>query len=90
MKLTLRIWRQRNADQPGEYQSHRMENVSPDLSLLEALDLLSEVFLRPWVNHHPSSGMGRWHHKAAARNCPSVRPVPAWNRSVLRGWMRLR
>ena len=49
----------------------------------------SEVFLRPLVNHRPSSGMGRWHHKAAARNCPSVRPVPAWNRSVPPGSMRL-
>ena len=29
MKLTLRIWRQTNADQPGEYQSYGLENVSP-------------------------------------------------------------
>ena len=45
MKLTLRIWRQRSADQPGEYQSHRLENVSPDLSLLEALDQLNEQLI---------------------------------------------
>ena len=45
MKLTLRIWRQRSADQPGEYQSHRLENVTPDLSLLEALDQLNEQLI---------------------------------------------
>ena len=45
MKLTLRIWRQRSADQPGEYQRHRLENVSPDLSLLEALDQLNEQLI---------------------------------------------
>ena len=28
MKLTLRIWRQSGADQPGGYQSHQLENVS--------------------------------------------------------------
>ena len=36
MKLTLRIWRQSSADQPGGYQSHQLENVSPNLSLLES------------------------------------------------------
>ena len=45
MKLILRIWRQRSADQAGEYQSHRLENVSPDLSLLEALDQLNEQLI---------------------------------------------
>ena len=45
MKLTLRIWRQLSADQPGEYQSHRLETVSPDLSLLEALDQLNEQLI---------------------------------------------
>ena len=51
MKLTLRIWRQRSADQPGEYESHQLENASPDLSLLEALDQLNEQLI--------SSGDGR-------------------------------
>ena len=34
MKLTLRIWRQIAVNQPGHYESHQLENVSPDLSLL--------------------------------------------------------
>ena len=45
MKLTLRIWRQSSADQPGSYQSHQLENVSPNLSLLEALDQLNEQLI---------------------------------------------
>ena len=45
MKLTLRIWRQSSADQPGTHQSYLLENVSPDLSLLEALDQLNEQLI---------------------------------------------
>ena len=45
MKLTLRIWRQTSADQPGNYQSYRLDDVSPDLSLLEALDQLNEQLI---------------------------------------------
>ena len=45
MKLTLRIWRQTSANHPGRYESHPLENVSPDLSLLEALDQLNEQLI---------------------------------------------
>ena len=45
MKLTLRIWRQQNRDQPGAYQEHVLANVSPELSLLEALDQLNEQLI---------------------------------------------
>ena len=45
MKLTLRIWRQTNADHQGHYESHQLKNVSPDLSLLEALDQLNEQLI---------------------------------------------
>ena len=45
MKLTLRIWRQSSADRPGTHQSYLLENVSPDLSLLEALDQLNEQLI---------------------------------------------
>lgn len=42
LSLTLRLWRQVAADQPGRFENHRLEHVSADLSLLEALDLLNE------------------------------------------------
>ena len=62
MKLTLRIWRQTSAAQPGHYESHQLDNVSPDLSLLEALDQLNEQLIgageRPVsFDHHCREGI---------------------------------
>ena len=42
MKLKLRIWRQKTPAQEGFYESHELNNISPNLSLLEALDQLNE------------------------------------------------
>jgi succinate dehydrogenase / fumarate reductase iron-sulfur subunit len=40
--LTLRIWRQAGPAAGGGLEDHRLEGLRPDLSLLEALDLLNE------------------------------------------------
>ena len=45
MKLTLRIWRQPERQHPGNYERHVLDSVSPDLSLLEALDQLNEQLI---------------------------------------------
>ena len=45
MKITLRIWRQAAADQPGQYERHALADVSPEVSLLEALDQLNEQLI---------------------------------------------
>jgi succinate dehydrogenase / fumarate reductase iron-sulfur subunit len=42
MKLKLRIWRQKNAASPGRLVDYQLDDVSPDSSFLEMLDLLSE------------------------------------------------
>ena len=42
ISLTLRIWRQETPEALGGFQSYRLEDVSTDLSLLEALDRLNE------------------------------------------------
>jgi len=42
MKLTLRIWRQDGADASGGLVDYTMDDVSPDSSFLEMLDLLNE------------------------------------------------
>ena len=42
MKLTLRIWRQRNAHEKGELVTYEAQDVSPDMSFLEMLDVLNE------------------------------------------------
>ena len=41
MNVTLKIWRQKNADTAGTFETHQMDNVSPDQSLLEVLDELN-------------------------------------------------
>lgn len=45
MKLTLRIWRQPNANAEGRLETHEVDDVSPDMSFLEMLDILNERLL---------------------------------------------
>jgi succinate dehydrogenase / fumarate reductase, iron-sulfur subunit len=42
MKLILKIWRQKNANTPGKMVDYPVDNVSPDMSFLEMLDVLNE------------------------------------------------
>ena len=41
MNLTLKIWRQKNADTPGKMVDYKISDVSPDMSFLEMLDVLN-------------------------------------------------
>ena len=42
MNLTLRIWRQQSASAPGSLVSYRINDVTPEMSFLEMLDMLNE------------------------------------------------
>lgn len=42
MKLTLRIWRQKNAKDSGGFETIEAPHVSPDMSFLEMLDVVNE------------------------------------------------
>ena len=42
MKLTLRIWRQNGPSDAGRRETHELDDVSPDMSFLEMLDVLNE------------------------------------------------
>jgi succinate dehydrogenase / fumarate reductase, iron-sulfur subunit len=42
MNLTLRIWRQKDAQAAGQFVEYRMAEVSPDMSFLEMLDVLNQ------------------------------------------------
>ena len=42
MKLTLKVWRQKNASAPGRFVTYNAPNVSPDMSFLELLDVVNE------------------------------------------------
>ena len=40
--LTLQIWRQKNSDAPGDFETYTLKNISTAMSFLEMLDLLNE------------------------------------------------
>ncbi len=46
MNLTLKIWRQKNSKAQGKLVDYKVENISPDMSFLEMLDVLNEKLLR--------------------------------------------
>jgi succinate dehydrogenase / fumarate reductase iron-sulfur subunit len=45
MKLTLHVWRQKNAQDPGRLVTYPNVDVNPDMSFLEMLDELNEELL---------------------------------------------
>jgi succinate dehydrogenase / fumarate reductase iron-sulfur subunit len=42
VRLHLKIWRQEKRDSPGRFESYEVEDISPDFSFLEMLDILNE------------------------------------------------
>ena len=45
MDLKLKIWRQKNASERGKFVDYDLNNVSPDSSFLEMLDVLNEELI---------------------------------------------
>jgi len=45
MKLTLHIWRQRNASEKGRIVRYEVPDVNPEMSFLELLDVLNESLI---------------------------------------------
>ncbi|MTI20070.1 succinate dehydrogenase/fumarate reductase iron-sulfur subunit [Fulvivirga sp. RKSG066] len=42
MKITLKVWRQKNANDKGGFKNYTLDDVSPDMSFLEMFDVLNE------------------------------------------------
>jgi len=42
MKITLKVWRQRNKDTKGQFKTYQLNEVSADMSFLEMFDVLNE------------------------------------------------
>ena len=42
MKLTLKIWRQKNAQDKGQMVDYKIDGIEPDMSFLEMLDVFNE------------------------------------------------
>ena len=45
MNLTLKIWRQKNADTKGKMQTYQVSDISADMSFLEMMDVLNEQLI---------------------------------------------
>jgi len=42
MKIHLNVWRQKNAQTNGKFETYALDNISEDMSFLEMLDVLNE------------------------------------------------
>jgi len=45
MKFTLKIWRQKNNNDKGHFQTYDLDGVSSDMSFLEMIDVLNEQLI---------------------------------------------
>ncbi|MFY0627493.1 MAG: succinate dehydrogenase/fumarate reductase iron-sulfur subunit [Reichenbachiella sp.] len=46
MNLTLKIWRQKDANDKGAFETYKVSDISPDMSFLEMFDVLNEDLSR--------------------------------------------
>ncbi len=46
MKIYLKIWRQSNVSSAGEFKHYTIDNVSPDMSFFEMLDMLNNNLIK--------------------------------------------
>lgn len=42
MKITLKVWRQKDTNSKGAFKTYQHDHVSPDMSFLEMIDVLNE------------------------------------------------
>jgi succinate dehydrogenase / fumarate reductase iron-sulfur subunit len=42
MNLNLKVWRQKNSQTEGYFETHQLSGISPDMSFLEMFDVLNE------------------------------------------------
>ncbi|MFH1017435.1 MAG: succinate dehydrogenase/fumarate reductase iron-sulfur subunit [Pseudomonadota bacterium] len=46
MKITLHVWRQKDSKSKGRFVTYKVDDVSPDMSFLEMLDVVNEDLIR--------------------------------------------
>jgi succinate dehydrogenase / fumarate reductase iron-sulfur subunit len=46
MKITLKVWRQKDGNAKGSFQTHKLDHVSPDMSFLEMFDVLNDELIQ--------------------------------------------
>ena len=50
MRLKVKIWRQKNSQLKGEMVSYNIDNISPDMSFLEMMDILNEELMEKEID----------------------------------------
>lgn len=45
MDLTLKVWRQKNANDSGRFETYDARDINPDMSFLEMLDVVNETLI---------------------------------------------
>ena len=45
LNLTLKVWRQKNKDDKGKFETHKLENLDTHMSFLEMMDVLNEKLI---------------------------------------------
>jgi succinate dehydrogenase / fumarate reductase iron-sulfur subunit len=46
MNLTLKVWRQKNSKAAGKFVTYKTDEISPDMSFLEMLDVVNESLVK--------------------------------------------
>src|SRR5690554_4230718 len=46
MNLTLKVWRQKNENIRGKFETYQAKDISPDMSFLEMLDVVNEDLVK--------------------------------------------
>jgi succinate dehydrogenase / fumarate reductase iron-sulfur subunit len=46
MNLTLKVWRQRNRNEAGRFETYKVSDISSEMSFLEMIDVLNEKLIK--------------------------------------------
>ena len=46
MNITLKVWRQKNKQDAGGFETYEAKNISPDMSFLEMMDVVNEDLIK--------------------------------------------
>jgi succinate dehydrogenase / fumarate reductase iron-sulfur subunit len=52
MNLTLKVWRQKNKDAEGNFETYSVQNISSEMSFLEMIDVLNERLITDGGDDH--------------------------------------
>lgn len=50
MNLTLKIWRQKNSNSKGKFETYQVKEINPEMSFLEMIDVLNEDLIKKGVD----------------------------------------